>query len=364
MCDSSLIKIIMTKKTTNVAEVKTVTSATPEVKKNSSKPNFKALEAQYNTAIGKYGSYAEFSEKYSIEKWNGEPLKTDRVYHLNKMGGLPILIIADNRRTIQRAYKMWTAMNAVGMTTPATLVRAHLLADWGMKLLDPVTLEPATPEQIANSYAILEGHGRHYAYMLGIAMNEGVTDYKPVDYKFIYNEYASPEEAGNAYVNTNEYMTRTTNKDRLAIAGARCSDPLVISCNRHIREDGCVAKGAYFWVYGREMSVSETAKLIKMEDDAPTFDMELVAEREKVYQAFKARFKNEGAEHVYRGVPAAKWVADKLKDKTTAQVIADSICDRVKNMGECLYTSIITAKSRKGKTKEQIIQAKLNELMK
>lgn len=354
----------MTTKTTNVAEVKTVASAQPEVKKSSNKPNFKTLEAQYNTAIGKYASYVEFSEKHCIEKWNGESLEKDCVYHLNKMGGFPILIISDNRRTIQRAYKMWTAMSAVGMTTPAIIVRAQLLADWGMKLIDPVTLELAAPEQIAKSYAILEGHGRHYAYILGIALNEGVTDYEPVDYKFIYNEYASPEEAGNAYVNTNEYMTRTTNKDRLAIAGARCSDPLVISCNRLIREDGCVAKGAYFWVYGREMSVPETAKLIRMEGDAPTFDMGLVTEREKVYQAFKARFKNEGAEHVYRGVPAAKWVADKLKDKTTAQVVADSICEKVKNMSESIYTAIITAKSRKGKTKEQIIQTKLNELMK
>lgn len=330
-------------------------------KKSSKKPGKNDLEKRYNEFNIKLTSYTDFNKQYLNKDVTEETLVPDQIYHAHDTT-VPILIIKENRRTIQRAYKMLMACSSCGMTTPAILVRASIVSAWGLTLLDPITMQPATPEQIENSYSIMEGHGRHYGWLLGFAMNNT----EPFDFKFVYNDYSSPEEFGEAYISTNRDMTRTTNKDQLGIAEGRSNNPMVKLCSQRIHEDCNIAKAAYFWTYGKELSPSELAKIIKGEADAPQFDQKLADARTKIYEAFKARFSNPGAEKVYRGVAVAQWTAEKIKDPVTAEVLANSICEKVATIDEGLYTTLITAKAnpktRQGKN--DVMMCELDKMMK
>ena len=330
-------------------------------KKSSKKPRKNDLEKCYEEFKIKMTSYADFNKQCLNKDVTEQTLVPDQIYHAHDTT-VPVLIIKENRRTIQRAYKMLMACPSCGMTTPAILVKASLVSAWGLHPVDPVTMQPATPEQIEHYYCVMEGHGRHYAWLLGFAMNNA----EPFDFKYIYSDYSSPEEFGEAYISTNSDMTRTTNKDKLGIAEGRSNNPMVKLCSQRIHEDCNIAKAAYFWTYGKELSPSELAKIIEGEADAPKFDQKLADARTKVYEAFKTRFSNPGAEKVYRGVAVAQWTAEKIKDPVTAEVLASSICEKVAAIDEGLYTTLITAKgnpkTRQGKN--DVMMCELDKMMK
>ena len=331
------------------------------LKKTRKRTNMKDLKSRYDGFCSHFTSYADFNMQCLNTDMTKQALVPDRIYHAHDKA-VPVLIIKENRRTIQRAYKMLMACSSCGMTTPAILVKASLVSAWGLHPVDPVTMQPATPEQIEHYYCVMEGHGRHYAWLLGFAMNNT----EPFDFKYIYSDYSSPEEFGEAYISTNSDMTRTTNKDKLGIAEGRSNNPMVKLCSQRIHEDCNIAKAAYFWTYGKELSPSELAKIIRGEADAPKFDQKLADARTKVYEAFKTRFSNPGAEKVYRGVAVAQWTAEKIKDPVTAEELASSICEKVAAIDEGLYTTLITAKgnpkTRQGKN--DVMMCALDKMMK
>ena len=331
------------------------------LKKTRKRTNMKDLKSRYDGFCSHFTSYADFNMQCLNTDMTKQALVPDRIYHAHDKA-VHVLIIKENRRTIQRAYKMLMACSSCGMTTPAILVKASLVSAWGLHPVDPVTMQPATPEQIEHYYCVMEGHGRHYAWLLGFAMNNT----EPFDFKYIYSDYSSPEEFGEAYISTNSDMTRTTNKDKLGIAEGRSNNSMVKLCSQRIHEDCNIAKAAYFWTYGKELSPSELAKIIRGEADAPKFDQKLADARTKVYEAFKTRFSNPGAEKVYRGVAVAQWTAEKIKDPVTAEELASSICEKVAAIDEGLYTILITAKgnpkTRQGKN--DVMMCALDKMMK
>lgn len=301
----------------------------------------------------------------STEKWDGKPLEEDKVYHILKLGGIRIYWIKDNRRTWKRALKMYEACQKNGMTTPAIITDAKTVVDWGLDLIDPATLQDVTPDKLDGAYAVMEGHGRLFGWLLALAIAAKNGD-QPFDFHFVYKHFDSPENFGQAYVSTNADMTRTTSKDRLAIAGARCKDPIVISYLGKIKNDLVISKGSYFWTFGREATVAEVSKLIYGEADAPKFDKDITDALALCYESFKEKFAFEGAEKIYRGVPAAQWCADRIGKADDKGGTALVICDKVKGMSNEIYTAIITAKSNSKKhiTREQVIKNLLDKMMK
>ena len=299
------------------------------------------------------------------EKWDSRPLEEDRVYHLLKLGGIRIYWIKDNRRTWKRALKMLNACQKNGMTTPAILVDAKIVSAWGLPLIDPATLEDVEDDKLEGAYCVIEGHGRFMAWIIAVALMDK-TGVAPFDFHFVYKHYDTSEEFGKAYVSTNSDMTRTTNKDKLNIAGARSKDPLVISQLSKIKDDHVVPKASYFWTLGRELSTSEVCKFIYGEEDAPMFDKDLTDALTLCYESFKSRFGAKGAEKIFRGVPAAQWCAAQLKDAEDKVSMAMMISDKVATLGNEIYTAILTASTNKKKhvTRDQIIKMNLDLMMK
>lgn len=311
-------------------------------------------------------SAVEICKATADAQWDGTPLKEDVVYHLRDVGGLPVYGLEPNRRTYKRALKMQTACHFQGMTTPAVIVRSELARDWGLKLVDQATGDVVGDDKIPGSYVILEGHGRFYGYLLDAAIaSKSPDDYHAFDFKFVFEEYDSPRAFGEAYLSTNEAMTRTTNKDRLKIAGARCSNPLVQRFNALIRE-GVIAKAAYFRVYGRELSPSEVNAITKEQSDAPKFDATLTDALAKVYDGFKSQFSSPGAEKIYRGVATAKWSASLINEAKDKAAMAVAICEKLNAMSNDVYTGILTAKgsSKRHQTRDQVIMNLLDQMMK
>ena len=301
----------------------------------------------------------------AIEQWQGMPLEEDKVYHIQKLGGIRIYWIKDNRRTWKRALKMYEACQKNGMTTPAIVTDAKTVVDWGLTLIDPATLQNVTPDKLDGAYAVMEGHGRLFGWLLALAI-AGKNGDQPFDFHFIYKHFDSPEDFGKAYVSTNADMTRTTSKDRLGIAAARCKDPIVISYLGKIKNDQVISKGSYFWTFGREATVAEVSKLIYGEADAPTFDKDITDALALCYESFKEKFGSEGAEKIYRGVSAAQWCADRISKADDKGGTALVICDKVKAMSDEVYTKIITASTNKKKheTRDQVIKKQLDIMMK
>jgi len=169
-------------------------------------------ETFVNNYIGNR-SFADLSKATSTSEWDGQALEEDRIYHMDKMGGLPILWIKDNRRTWKRAMKMFSACKANTMTTPAIVTDAKVVADWGLILIDPCTREEVPVDNLDGKYCILEGHGRSHGFIIAL-VEAAQTGGKPFDFHFIYRHYDTAEDFGKAYVSTNTDMTRTTSKDR------------------------------------------------------------------------------------------------------------------------------------------------------
>ena len=310
--------------------------------------------------------FEEISKQFATDVWNGKPLVEDRVYHLKNMAGLKVAIIRDNRRTYKRAIKMSNACMKFGMTTPAILVSAKIVQEWGLELIDPTSGKELSKEELKDYYCVMEGHARLDGWVISIISALMKGDDEPFDFHFIFRNYSTPEEFGKAYTSCNIDMTRTTSKDRLAIAGARCNHPIVISYLRKIKYDHVIPKASHFWTTGRELKAEEITKLTYGEVDAPTFDNILTDALTLCYESFKARFSAEGAEKVYRGVPAAQWCADQLlnhaEDMTaTAQIISE----KVMAMDDRLYTPIVTAKTSKKEymTRDQKIRSTLDKMM-
>ena len=302
--------------------------------------------------------------QFAQKEWDGQTLEEDRVYHLNKMAGLKVAIIKDNRRTWKRGVKMMSACMANGMTTPAILVLAKLVSDWGLAVIDPTSGRELTADELDGVYCVMEGHGRLDGWVNSLVYTSKQGG-EPFDYHFIYKHYDTPEDFGKAYVSTNADMTRTTSKDRLTIAGARSKNPTIISYLNKIKNDGTIAKASFFWTCGRELSKDEVTKLTYEMEDAPTFDKDTTDALTLCYESFKAQFGNGGAEKIYRGVPAAQWCAEqvgKAEDKTAA---AMAIGEKVQNMSKDIYTAILTARTDKKKhiTRDLSIKTSLDLMM-
>lgn len=309
--------------------------------------------------------FVEIAHQFATDEWDGESLQEDRVYHMKKLDGLRLAIIRDNRRTQRRAMKMYAACTKNGMTTPAILVKANIVHQWGLVLIDHTSGRELAADELDNCYCIMEGHARLDAWVISViyASMDGT---EPFDFHFVFKNYSTPEEFGKAYTSCNIDMTRTTSKDRLAIAGARCKDRNVISYLRKIKDDKTIPKASLFWTFGRELAKDEVSKLIYGEADAPVFDKMQTDALALCYESFKARFSAEGAEKIYRGVPAAQWCANQLlnhaEDMTaTAQIISE----KVMAMDDKLYTPIVTAKTSKKEhtTRDQKIKATLDLMM-
>lgn len=308
--------------------------------------------------------FVDVVRQFAQKEWDGQPLVEDMVYHLKNLAGLKLAIIKDNRRTWKRGVKMMTACMANGMTTPAIFVLAKLVTDWGLKVIDPTSGHEPTAEELDEYYCVMEGHGRLDGWVNSLAYTSKYGG-EPFDYHFIYKHYNTPEEFGKAYVSTNEHMTRTTSKDRLAIAGARCKDPLVMALLAKIKNDHNIPKSAQFWTYGRELSVAEVTSLIYGKEDAPKFSQDLTDALSQCYESFKARFSAEGAEKIYRGVSAAQWCADQInkgEDKVATAMVID---EKVQSMKDDIYTPILMASTNKKKneTRDQVIKNNLNLMM-
>ncbi len=301
----------------------------------------------------------------AVQQWDGKPLEEDRVYHLLKLGGIRIYWIKDNRRSLRRALKMFTACKTNGMTTPAVITDAKTVVDWGLSLIDPATLEDVPAEKLDGAYAVMEGHGRMFALLLALAISSK-TGEVPFDFHFVYKHYDNPEEFGKAYISTNADMTRTTSKDRLGIAGARCKNPLVISYLSKIKDDGVIPKASQFWTYDRELTKQEVTDITYENEGAPEFDKDLTDGLLLCYEAFKDKFGAEGAEKIYRGVSAAQWCADRIGKADDKSATALVVCDKVKEMGNDIYTAILTASTNKKKhiTRDQVIKTQLDKMMK
>jgi hypothetical protein len=307
--------------------------------------------------------FAEILHDAAKSKWDGKPLTEDKVYHLNEMGGLKVAIIRENRRTHRRAMKMNKACMKVGMTTPAILVPASVVNEWGLTLIDPTSGRELTEEELKDYYCVMEGHARLDAWVISLISSD-----EPFDFHFVFKHYSTSEEFGKAYTSCNVDMTRTTSKDRLAIAGARSKDPIVISYLKKTKEDQTIPKASQYWTFGRELAKDEVSKLIYGDANAPKFEKALTDALSLCYESFKARFSADGAEKVYRGVPAAQWCADMLLNQAEDEdkaAMAQIISEKVIAMDDKLYTPLITAKTSKKEhiTRDQKIKTTLDLMM-
>ncbi|MBR2203505.1 MAG: hypothetical protein IJ914_04845, partial [Prevotella sp.] len=131
--------------------------------------------------------------QFAQKEWDGQPHIEDMVYHLKKLAGLKLAIIKDNRRTWKRGIKMMSACMANGMTTPAILVLAKLVYDWGLPLIDPTSGRELTPEELDGVYCVMEGHGRLDGWVNSLVYTSKQGG-EPFDYHFIYKHYDTPED--------------------------------------------------------------------------------------------------------------------------------------------------------------------------
>lgn len=345
----------MNKNQKKAAEVKKVAKA--------EKKNALINEAEVKQFIDNR-PFEDVVRQFAQKEWDGQPLEEDRVYHLNKMAGLKVAIIKDNRRTWKRGLKMMLACMANGMTTPAILVLAKLVYDWGLPLIDPTSGRELTADKLEGVYCVMEGHGRLDGWVNSLVYTSKQGG-EPFDFHFIYRHYNTPKELGMAYVSTNADMTRTTSKDRLTIAGARSKNPTIISYLNKIKNDGTIAKASFFWTCGRELSKDEVTKLTYEMEDAPTFDKDTTDALNLCYESFKAQFGTEGGAKIYRGVSAAQWCADQINKAEDKTAVAMAIGEKVQNMSKDILIAIMDAKTNRKKhiTRDLAIKTSLDLMM-
>lgn len=304
---------------------------------------------------------------HHLTEWNGEALKEDVIYHRNKMLGLPLCSIKENRDSLSRAKEWKKTCEENGMVNSATFVKATVVKQAGFTpavYLRDTNSWWDVPEFLLQFYYLpMDGHGRLAGHDL--SLEEAIKDptYTPFDYRFEFRDITDPDIFYKEYQSVNQDVKKTTKSDLIRYASCHKSNPVLTEHYTMVGK-GFVAKSSELYNFGRELSKTDINKANKGEKI--TVEQNLVGYMRELLETYKSVFSATASQKVLKGVPLARWTCDTLKNAADKKAMADKIKDKFSNMSPEQLSQLQDAKGVKGdrtKTTEIILIALFNKIL-
>ena len=290
--------------------------------------------------------------------------EVDKVYHMAEYrDSIKLQVIASNRHEKKQVDKKLESCETTGMQVPGIFTSSQTVREAGYTLLDAITGEKATDEEIAEGLTIVEGNTRFHAWIKALDKASNDSSYKVFDYIFIVKEYTSAEEFQNAYRKMNMDNVPTKTKDFTRDMLATSNNKVLMSYNDKIK-DGLVAKAAGFATANQEIMKDDLEKCFNGKTPKVLSDDSVLDYTTPVYEATRRSFASEKRiKPVLKGTAVWKFNAS-MMNKAIAEdreAVKQKLIDMYDNLTARTYSRIIDAKGQGNKTKEQVIHAILKD---
>ena len=303
----------------------------------------------------------------NLRAWDGRPLQEDVVYHRNRLLGLPLCSIKENRDSQSRAKEWKNICEENGMVNSATFVKATVVKQAGFTpaiyLRDTDSWWEVPESLLQFFYLPIDGHGRSAGHDLSLEEAMKDSTYKPFDFRFEFRNITDPDIFYKEYQSVNQDVKKTTKSDLIRYASCHKSNPALIEHYTMVGK-GFVAKSSELYNFGRELSKTDINKANKGEKI--TVEQNLVDCMGKLLETYKSVFSGEASQKVLKGVSLARWTRDTLKKADDMKAIADKIKEKFSKMSPEQLSRLQDAKGVKGdrtKTTEIILIGMFNEII-
>ncbi len=285
----------------------------------------------------------------NLVRWDGKPLQTEIVYHRNRLIGLPVLQIKENRNATDRAKDWQEIGQTVGIAQPIKLALAPVAKAAGFTLgyKNPQTGEwhDATDEQIVNSYVLLDGYGRCAGHDLELKKAQDDSEYKPFDVPVLFDDTQDPGLFRMRYISINQDVLKTKRSDLLRYADKTKQDKNTAYYNSLLKER-FTAKAAQNYAYGKELKTKDIKDISS--GKAVSVDASLTNAMRQALEVYKKVLSGNTSAKILKGVPLATWTRDKLKSVENRATTLEKIRTKFENMTAMQLTKLQDAKGVKG----------------
>ncbi len=272
------------------------------------------------------------------------------------------LVIKSNRKELKQIEAKKQSCQKVGMTTNALVVPASIAKKAGYILVNPITRQEATDEEIPSKLTIMEGNTRAHACY------SASKEKKPFDYIFTLSCYSSPEQFRNAYRQTNLCNERTKVKDYTNDVLTTETENPILKSYRDKCHKGLAPKAAAFATLGKEITKNDITSIFNGKMPSSLGESSILQFSERIYDVVFKTFSPTKITPIVKGTVFWKWTASKLnnaKNDQEREDVTTQIEKVFKEMNASVSNQIRDAKGSGGKTKEQHIHALLeNEYQK
>ena len=335
-------------------------SATPD-------SNCSAQPVQAEGCIGRRVSGGANLPNPKLGCWDGKPLQSTTVYYRNRLIGLPVLYIKENRNDIDRASYWQEVGKNVGIAQPIKLASARVAEAAGFSLgyKDPKTGRwyQAADDQIAKSYVLIDGYGRSAGHNLELEKAMSDPDYEPFDIPVLIDDGQDPDLLRAQFISINQDVKKTNRCDLLRYADKTKRDPNTIYYDGLLKEN-FVSKAAQNYAYGRELRTKDIKDISS--GKTISVDTELTGAMQQSLEVYKKVLFGSGSAKILKGVPLAAWTRDKLRTAIDKAVMLEKISVKFKNMTAMQLAQLQEARGVKGdktQTTEIVLRRIFDEIL-
>ena len=278
---------------------------------------------------------------------------------------IKLAIIASNRKNKQQIADKLASCEKVGMLTPAILVSARLVVDSGLPVLDAFTGNEIPEDQLDSTSCIQEGHNRFYAWLQALEKAKQNPSYVAFDFKYVVQDYDSPEQFREAYHHINMYNAPTRAKD-FANEVFMTTDNAVVKAYKQKIDDGMTAKAAGYATVGKEIKRADIVTFFLTGKSSVLDDASLLPHTDLVYSAVRTAFACEKGKlkPILKGTEIWGFVAENFSSAKTEEeryIMAVKLECLFNTLPSSYATRILTAKASGDQTRQQVVKAILKE---
>ena len=279
--------------------------------------------------------------------------------------GLKLAIIGSNRKDKKQIANKLESCEKVGMLTAAVWVPARLIKDSGLPILDAFTGKEIPEDEVDDYNGIMEGHTRFYAWLQALEKAKLNPSYVPFDYKYVVQDFDSPEQFRDAYHHMNMYNAPTRAKDFANEVFMTTDNPVVKAYKQKI-DDGMTAKAAGYATVGKEIKRADIVTFFLTGKSSVLDDASMLPHTDLVYKAARTAFACEKGKlkPILKGTEIWGFVAENFSSAKTEDertIMAIKLECLFNTLPSSYATRILTAKATNDQTRPQVVKAILKE---
>lgn len=285
-------------------------------------------------------------------------LKPDQIYHSLDLEGLNLCYIQSNRKDQKQIQDKLETCEDIGMKANAIFTDAEKAIECGYTLIDIKTGKEVTEEEATRYYVILEGHTRYWAYKKAQEKAKADPDYKPFDYKFVYDPILDEKPFSTVYRQINRYNVPTNGADYARDLHATTKNEILDKYTSKT-DFGLLEKSAGYATVGKPIELRDIRKASETDgENLPEIfsDTSFSESAEPVYEKVKSTFCTDDKICPFvKNVPVWKWIARKLNTAVDKAAVSKKLVKMFDGMLAKDAKVLESATKQGNKSKEEVV---------